>query len=71
LLAGLKSCRCRVWLVGRGIANARQGARRGLIITEIDPTKGIESGEWTGFRRDAELAERPRRKGDVFITVRD
>jgi adenosylhomocysteinase len=66
LLAGLKVVIAGYGWCGRGVAMRAKGHGADVIITEIDPTKGIEA-VMDGFRV-MPMAEAAR-EGDVFITV--
>ncbi|MFI5094261.1 MAG: adenosylhomocysteinase, partial [Candidatus Acidiferrales bacterium] len=66
LIAGLKVVVAGYGWCGRGIAMRAKGHGADVIITEIDPTKGIEA-VMDGFRV-MPMAEAAR-QGDVFITV--
>jgi adenosylhomocysteinase len=66
LIAGLKVVVAGYGWCGRGIAMRAKGHGADVIITEIDPTKGIEA-VMDGFRV-MPMAEAAK-QGDVFITV--
>src|SRR5712671_4534912 len=66
LLAGLKVVVAGYGWCGRGIAMRAKGHGADVIITEIDPTKGIEA-VMDGFRV-MPMADAAK-EGDVFITV--
>ena len=66
LLAGLKVVVAGYGWCGRGIAMRAKGHGADVIITEIDPTKGIEAA-MDGFRV-MPMADAAK-EGDVFITV--
>jgi adenosylhomocysteinase len=66
LLAGLKVVIAGYGWCGRGVAMRAKGHGADVIITEIDPTKGIEA-VMDGFRV-MPMAEAAK-QGDVFITV--
>ena len=66
LLAGLKVVIAGYGWCGRGVAMRAKGHGADVIITEIDPTKGIEA-VMDGFRV-MPMAEAAK-VGDVFITV--
>ena len=66
LLAGLKVVVAGYGWCGRGVAMRAKGHGADVIITEIDPTKGIEA-VMDGFRV-MPMAEAAK-LGDVFITV--
>ncbi len=66
LLAGLKVVIAGYGWCGRGIAMRAKGHGADVIITEIDPTKGIEA-VMDGFRV-MPMADAAK-EGDVFITV--
>jgi adenosylhomocysteinase len=66
LIAGLKVVIAGYGWCGRGIAMRAKGHGADVIITEIDPTKGIEA-VMDGFRV-MPMAEAAK-QGDVFITV--
>ena len=66
LLAGLKVVVAGYGWCGRGVAMRAKGHGADVIITEIDPTKGIEA-VMDGFRV-MPMAEAAK-VGDVFITV--
>jgi adenosylhomocysteinase len=66
LLAGLKVVIAGYGWCGRGVAMRAKGHGADVIITEIDPTKGIEA-VMDGFRV-MPMAEAAKH-GDVFITV--
>jgi adenosylhomocysteinase len=66
LLAGLKVVIAGYGWCGRGVAMRAKGHGADVIITEIDPTKGIEA-VMDGFRV-MPMAEAAK-LGDVFITV--
>ena len=66
LLAGLKVVIAGYGWCGRGVAMRAKGHGADVIVTEIDPTKGIEA-VMDGFRV-MPMAEAAR-EGDVFITV--
>jgi adenosylhomocysteinase len=66
LLAGLKVVIAGYGWCGRGVAMRAKGHGADVIITEIDPTKGIEA-VMDGFRV-MPMAEAAK-EGDVFITV--
>ena len=66
LLAGLKVVIAGYGWCGRGVAMRAKGHGADVIITEIDPTKGIEA-VMDGFRV-MPMADAAR-EGDVFITV--
>ena len=66
LLAGLKVVVAGYGWCGRGVAMRAKGHGADVIITEIDPTKGIEA-VMDGFRV-MPMAEAAKH-GDVFITV--
>ncbi|MGC1493886.1 MAG: adenosylhomocysteinase, partial [Candidatus Acidiferrum sp.] len=66
LLAGLKVVVAGYGWCGRGVAMRAKGHGADVIITEIDPTKGIEA-VMDGFRV-MPMAEAAK-QGDVFITV--
>jgi adenosylhomocysteinase len=66
LLAGLRVVIAGYGWCGRGVAMRAKGHGADVIITEIDPTKGIEA-VMDGFRV-MPMAEAAK-QGDVFITV--
>jgi adenosylhomocysteinase len=66
LLAGLKVVIAGYGWCGRGIAMRAKGHGADVIVTEIDPTKGIEA-VMDGFRV-MPMADAAK-EGDVFITV--
>ena len=66
LLAGLKVVIAGYGWCGRGVAMRAKGHGADVIVTEIDPTKGIEA-VMDGFR--VMPMERAAKEGDVFITV--
>jgi len=66
LLAGLKVVIAGYGWCGRGVAMRAKGLGSDVIVTEIDPTKGIEA-VMDGFRV-MPMAEAVK-EGDVFITV--
>jgi adenosylhomocysteinase len=66
LLAGLKVVIAGYGWCGRGVAMRAKGHGADVIVTEIDPTKGIEA-VMDGFRV-MPMADAAR-EGDVFITV--
>ena len=66
LLAGLKVVVAGYGWCGRGIAMRAKGLGSDVIVTEIDPVKGIEA-VMDGFRV-MPMAEAAK-QGDVFITV--
>ena len=66
LLAGLKVVVAGYGWCGRGVAMRAKGHGADVIITEIDPTKGIEA-VMDGFRV-MPMADAAK-QGDVFITV--
>src|ERR1700693_5312663 len=66
LIAGLKVVIAGYGWCGRGVAMRAKGHGADVIITEIDPTKGIEA-VMDGFRV-MPMAEAAK-QGDVFITV--
>jgi adenosylhomocysteinase len=66
LLAGLKVVIAGYGWCGRGVAMRAKGHGADVIITEIDPTKGIEA-VMDGFRV-MPMADAAK-EGDVFITV--
>jgi adenosylhomocysteinase len=66
LIAGLKVVIAGYGWCGRGIAMRAKGHGADVIITEIDPTKGIEA-VMDGFRV-MPMADAAK-EGDVFITV--
>jgi len=66
LLAGLKVVIAGYGWCGRGVAMRAKGHGADVIITEIDPTKGIEA-VMDGFRV-MPMAEAAK-QGDIFITV--
>jgi adenosylhomocysteinase len=66
LLAGLKVVIAGYGWCGRGVAMRAKGLGASVIVTEIDPVKGIEA-VMDGFRV-LPMAEAVR-EGDVFITV--
>jgi adenosylhomocysteinase len=66
LLAGLKVVIAGYGWCGRGVAMRAKGHGADVIVTEIDPTKGIEA-VMDGFRV-MPMAEAAK-EGDVFITV--
>src|SRR5512137_3146895 len=66
LLAGLKIVIAGYGWCGRGVAMRAKGLGADVIITEIDPVKGIEA-VMDGFRV-MPMAEAAK-EGDVFITV--
>ncbi len=66
LLAGLKVVIAGYGWCGRGVAMRAKGHGADVIITEIDPTKGIEA-VMDGFRV-MPMADAAK-QGDVFITV--
>jgi len=66
LLAGLRVVIAGYGWCGRGVAMRAKGLGADVIITEIDPVKGIEA-VMDGFRV-LPMAEAAR-EGDVFITV--
>src|SRR6267154_1054704 len=66
LLAGLKVVIAGYGWCGRGVAMRAKGLGADVIVTEIDPVKGIEAA-MDGFRV-MPMAEAVR-EGDVYITV--
>jgi adenosylhomocysteinase len=66
LLAGLKVVVAGYGWCGRGVAMRAKGHGADVIVTEIDPTKGIEA-VMDGFRV-MPMADAAK-EGDVFITV--
>ena len=66
LLAGLKVVIAGYGWCGRGVAMRAKGLGADVIVTEIDPTKGIEA-VMDGFRVMS-MADAVK-EGDVFITV--
>jgi len=66
LLAGLKVVIAGYGWCGRGVAMCAKGLGADVIVTEIDPVKGIEA-VMDGFRV-LPMAEAAK-EGDVFITV--
>jgi adenosylhomocysteinase len=66
LLAGLKVVIAGYGWCGRGVAMRAKGHGADVIITEIDPTKGIEA-VMDGFR--VMPMAQAAKEGDVFITV--
>ena len=66
LLAGLKVVIAGYGWCGRGVAMRAKGHGADVIVTEIDPTKGIEA-VMDGFRV-MPMADAAK-EGDVFITV--
>jgi len=66
LLAGLKVVVAGYGWCGRGVAMRAKGHGADVIITEIDPTKGIEA-VMDGFRV-MPMADAAK-QGDIFITV--
>ena len=66
LLAGLKVVIAGYGWCGRGVAMRAKGLGADVIVTEIDPTKGIEA-VMDGFRV-MPMADAVK-EGDVFITV--
>ena len=66
LLAGLKVVIAGYGWCGRGVAMRAKGLGADVIVTEIDPTKGIEA-VMDGFRV-MPMADAAK-EGDVFITV--
>ncbi len=66
LLAGLKVVIAGYGWCGRGVAMRAKGHGADVIVTEIDPTKGIEA-VMDGFRV-MPMAEAAK-EGDIFITV--
>ena len=66
LLAGQKMVIARYGWCGRGVAMRAKGLGANVIVTEIDPVKGIEA-VMDGFRV-MPMAEAVK-EGDVFITV--
>ena len=66
LLAGLKVVIAGYGWCGRGVAMRAKGLGADVIVTEIDPTKGIEA-VMDGFRV-MPMADAAK-EGDIFITV--
>jgi adenosylhomocysteinase len=66
LLAGLKVVVAGYGWCGRGIAMRAKGHGADVIVTEIDPTKGIEA-VMDGFRVMPMAAAA--KEGDIFVTV--
>jgi adenosylhomocysteinase len=66
LLAGLKVVIAGYGWCGRGVAMRAKGLGADVIVTEIDPVKGIEA-VMDGFR--VMPMEQAVKEGDVFITV--
>jgi adenosylhomocysteinase len=66
LLAGLKLVVAGYGWCGRGVASRAKGMGADVIVTEIDPVKGIEA-VMDGFRV-LPMAEAAK-EGDIFITV--
>jgi adenosylhomocysteinase len=66
LLAGLKVVIAGYGWCGRGVAMRAKGHGADVIVTEIDPTKGIEA-VMDGFR--VMPMAQAAKEGDVFITV--
>ncbi|MGA2428456.1 MAG: adenosylhomocysteinase [Candidatus Acidiferrum sp.] len=66
LLAGLKVVIAGYGWCGRGVAMRAKGLGADVIVTEIDPVKGIEA-VMDGFR--VMPMEQAVKEGDIFITV--
>lgn len=66
LLAGRTVVVCGYGMCGRGVAARAKGMGADVIVTEVDPTRGLEAA-MDGFRvlpsRDAAT------QGDIFVTV--
>ncbi len=66
LLAGKTVVVCGYGMCGRGVASRAKGMGADVIVTEIDPTRGLEAA-MDGYRVMPGLDAA--RYGDVFITV--